>query len=277
MATALLGAPVNSLAPSEFVQWIDIMGINSLKVPAVKALGLISLYLTGSDGIEASAAERLRFIDAEVGIIWIDQTSSLSVLASGLGAVGDIEAGAGTFLAAANAAKSRAKRGQHTTFYISQDPWQGFKDYLAANGVNMSLVNFGIANYNDSEVTAEEFMSLHPDVVYVQYGDNVTNRNTVVPGTNPQLTLGDVSADIDVGRYSWAKQFYPVVPVPPTPPPHHGLYEHELAGRSFNAFATLRGANGRAMAERSIPLWDQSDWTAFLNTPLHVAAFTENP
>lgn len=274
MATALLGTSFDATAPPEFVQWIDIMGINSLKVPATKSLGLISLYATGSQGIEANAQERLRFIDAEVGIIWIDQTPSLAALAAGLAVIGDIEAFAGTFLAAANAAKARAKRNEYTTFYISQDPWQGFKDYLVANGANMSLVNFGIANYNDSEVTAEEFMALHPDVVYVQYGDNITNRNTLVPGT--QLTLGDVSADIDVGRYSWAKQFYPAPP-PPPPPPHHGLYEHDLAGRSFYTFANSRGANPKAMAQRSIPLWDTEDWMHFLSTPLHVAAFTENP
>jgi hypothetical protein len=63
---------------------------------SVAASGIITLYATGTDGIEATAAEIARFKNAGVGVVLIDQTPSLSVFAAGLADIADVEQFAGT-------------------------------------------------------------------------------------------------------------------------------------------------------------------------------------
>jgi hypothetical protein len=196
---------------SGFIQFVDIMGASSGKVP-VKGPQLIALYATGSDGIEATAAQILRFKNAGVGVILLDQTPSQSVLAVGLADVGDIESLAGTYGAAADACKARASHGWQTTLYVGNGNLAALTDFLKAAGVDMTLVLFGVADYNWSLAEAEQLLDDNSDWAYVQYGDNITNAGTLIPGTD--VTCAAAGCDIDVAKSSWGDQFLPGKPKP---------------------------------------------------------------
>jgi hypothetical protein len=189
-----------------FVQFCDVIGANSGNIPALGAVGLVALYATGTDGIAASAAEVLRFTSAGVGVILIDQTPSLAVFAAGFADVADVENGAGTFGAAAEAVLQRQMHGWQSTIYLAQNnipaQEQAFSDH-----VDRSLVLYGVANWQDSLAQAESALDANERWAYVQYGDPQTNPNSMVPGTN--VPLSRAQADIDVAKADWAYQFMP--------------------------------------------------------------------
>ena len=201
----------------DFVGFVDVIGANSGKVPAVPALKIIALYATGSGIIEETAAEIARFRNAGVGVVLIDQTPSQSVLAAGLADIGDIESLAGTYTAAAAACKARAKHGWQTTLYVGYDNLDALRSALGSAGVDMNLVQFGVADYNWSVETAESYLNGNADWAYCQYGDNITNADTKIPGTD--TTCGEAACDIDVAKATWANQFLPKAPVSAFPTP----------------------------------------------------------
>jgi hypothetical protein len=195
-------------------QFVDVMSENADKVPKVSGT-IIFLYATGSSYIEATAALIASFRAAGVGVGLLDQTQSLSVFAAGMADVADVENGAGTITEAIAAIKQREAHGWQSTIYISYDNLASAKAEIESAGCNMSLVFFGVANYNWSIDEAETLLSQNPDWFYVQYGDNVSNADTEVYGT--KTTAGEASCDVDVGVPAFINQFLTKPPPPPRP------------------------------------------------------------
>jgi hypothetical protein len=187
-----------------YVPFVDVIGANSTKIPAVSALGIIALYATGSDGIEATSAEIARFKNAGVGVVLIDQTPSLSVFAAGLADVADVEQGAGTVDTAVAAILDRQAHGWQSTIYLSYSNLGSLTSAFTSE-VEQDLVLFGVANWSWSQTQAEDVLATNPNWAYCQYGTPDTNPDTLVPGTS--LTLSQVQCDIDVAQGSWADQF----------------------------------------------------------------------
>jgi hypothetical protein len=187
-----------------YVPFVDVIGVNSANIPAVSALGIIALYATGSDGIEATAAEIARFKNAGVGVVLIDQTPSLSVFAAGLADVADVEEGAGTPETAVAAILARQAHGWQSTIYISYNSLDSLIGAFTAD-VDQKRVLFGVANYEWSQAQSEELLSANASWAYCQYGDPDSNPDTLVPGTT--VTLAQAQCDIDVAQASWADQF----------------------------------------------------------------------
>jgi hypothetical protein len=227
-----------------FVGFVDVIAANSSKVPVVKD-GIVALYATGSSIIEATAEEIARFKNGGCGVILIDQTPSQLVLAAGLADVGDIESLAGTYDAAVVACKARAARNWMTTLYVGYDNLGALNTALVDAGVDMSLVRYGVADYNWSVEQAQELLVQNTSWVYVQYGDNLTNANTPIPGSNPVVTCGEASCDIDVADSSWADQFMPQVP---QTTPHEGIVVYAIDGQSVHC--------------RTVTTTDGKKWTA---------------
>jgi hypothetical protein len=234
-----------------YTGFVDVTGVNSVKIPALKAMEFILLYATGTDGIEATAAEIARFRSVGVSVGLIDQTPSLSVFASGIAhvAVADVESGAGTPSTVSAAVLERQARKELSTVYCSQNDLSTVKNALVAAKVDMVGVVFGVANYNLSRAEAEAALASNSDWAYVQYGDPTTNPNTMVPGST--VTLTEAQADIDVANSSWVAQFLP---------PINGPFRQVLhVGETIESFAQARDANTLNLFHRSVPLWTQND------------------
>jgi hypothetical protein len=198
-----------------YVPFVDVTGENSPKIPAVAALGIIALYATGSDGIEATSAEIARFKNAGVGVVLIDQTPSLSVFAAGLADVADVEQGAGTTATAVAAILDRQAHGWQSTIYLDYSSLDSMISAFTSE-VDRSLVLFGVADYTWSQAQSEDLLAANPNWAYCQYGDPESNPDTLVPGTS--LTLSQAQCDIDVAQSGWADQFV-LTPRTPYPTP----------------------------------------------------------
>jgi hypothetical protein len=187
-----------------FVSFIDITGGNFGNAPLVRG-GIRALYATGSGGVQETAGQVAAAKAAGMGVIMIDQTPGLALFATGQADVADIEQGAGTTPALIAAVRARQAHGWQSTAYVSCGSLAALRDALTAAGLDMSLVLFGVADYSWSIADAERLLGENPDWAYVQYGSNLTNPRTLVPGTN--VTLAQAVADINVGRPEWADQF----------------------------------------------------------------------
>jgi hypothetical protein len=187
-----------------YVPFVDVTGENASNIPAVAALGIIALYATGSDGIEATAAEIARFKNAGVGVVLIDQTPSLSVFAAGLADIADVEQGAGTAETALAAILDRQAHGWQSTIYLSYNSLDSLIAALTSE-VDQGLVVYGVANYAWSQAQSEDQLAANASWAYCQYGDPESNPNTLVPGTT--MTLSEAQCDIDIAKSSWADQF----------------------------------------------------------------------
>jgi hypothetical protein len=189
-----------------FVSFIDITGDHASRAPLVKG-GIRAFYFTGTGGVEETPAEITAAKAAGMGIVGIDQTLQLALFASGHADVADIEKGAGTTADLIAAVRQRQGHRWQSTAYVSDSGQPGLKASLAGAGLDMSLVLFGVADYSWSLAEAEALLDAHPDWAYVQYGSNLTNPRTLVPGTD--VTLAQAVADINVARGDWADQFKP--------------------------------------------------------------------
>jgi hypothetical protein len=198
-----------------YVPFVDVTGTNSNNIPAVAALGMIALYATGSDGIEATSAEIARFKNAGVGVVLIDQSPSLSVFAAGLADIADVEQGAGTTQTAVAAILDRQAHGWQSTIYLSYSNLDSMVSAFTSE-VNQDLVLFGVANWSWSQAESEDQLAANANWAYCQYGTPETNPDTLVPGTN--LTLSQAQCDIDIAQASWADQFM-LSPRPAYPTP----------------------------------------------------------
>ncbi len=198
-----------------YVPFVDATGKNCGNIPAVAALGLIALYATGTDGVEATAAEIARFKNAGVGVVLIDQTPSLSVFAAGLADIADVEQEAGTIPTAVAAILDRQAHGRKSTIYLSYSNLDSMISAFTSN-IDRNLVQFGVANYEWSQAQSEDLLAANASWAYCQYGDPQSNPDTLVPGTN--LTLSQAQCDIDIAKGTWADQFL-LTPLTPYPTP----------------------------------------------------------
>ena len=189
-----------------FVPFIDITGDNAANAPLVRG-GIRAYYATGSGGVQETTAQVTAAKAAGMGIVLIDQTPGLALFATGQADVADIEAGAGTTPALIAAVRARQAHGWQSTAYVSYGSLAALRAALTGAGADMSLVLFGVADYSWSIADAERLLGENPDWAYVQYGSNLTNPRTLVPGTD--VTLAQAVADINVGRPEWADQFLP--------------------------------------------------------------------
>jgi hypothetical protein len=236
-------------------------------VPAVKD-SVVALYATGSADIVATAADIQKYRSAGAGVILIDQSPSLEHFLVGDADVADIESGAGTYAAAAEACAARAKNGWQSTLYISESVLAE----LAAQVGNVSGVFYGVADYNWSLAEAEAQLNAHDNWYYVQYGDPESNPTTLVPGTS--VTLRECNADIDVGKTAFTDQFLPSVKPPPPAPTNQNPAPCEGAWRwvvqtgnkqSLIQFAAARGATVLGILKLSSEKLDAANF-AKLNT-----------
>ncbi len=224
---------------STFVPFIDITSANAGRAPFVKG-GIRAYYATGSASIEETAAQVAAAKSAGMGIILIDQKPGLPLFRAGLADVGDIEFLAGTDWDAASAVAQRQTHTWQSTLYVSENALADLKSHIR----NPAGVLYGVANYSWSLTQSTQLLNEHADWAYTQFGDNITNANTLVPGTS--VTCGEAACDIDVAKAAWANQF---LPKPPTPPP--GPVLHWADGtQSLAQIAIVRGTSlGHLLAE----------------------------
>lgn len=189
------------------LNFADAMGIDSRALPAnPSCYRIVMLYATGSDGIEATAAEILRFTSAGVGVVLVDQTDSLAVWAAGLADVADVEYGAGTQAKVIAGAKARQARGWESTVYATLSSADAMTPALKSAGVNMKKLYWGIADWNWSQAQAAAQLAANPSWAFVQWASPQSNPLTVVPGTGGQ-DLSVLNADLDVASERFGAQF----------------------------------------------------------------------
>jgi hypothetical protein len=185
----------------------DSMGVDSRELPANPAYyRFVALYATGTDGIEATASEILRFTSARVGVVMIDQTPSLAVWAAGLADVADVEYGAGTQAQVIAGAKARQARGWESTVYATLASADAMTPALKSAGVNMKRLYWGIADWNWSQAQAAAQLAANPSWAFVQWASPQSNPLTLVPGTGGK-DLQVLNADLDVASEAFGKQF----------------------------------------------------------------------
>jgi hypothetical protein len=189
-----------------FTEFIDITADNAGRVPLVKG-GIRAYYSTGSSWVQETAAQVAAAKTAGMGVVLIDQSPGLAKFATGQADVADIEAGAGTTSALIAAVRARQAHRWQSTAYVSSVSLPALREALTGAGLDMSLVLYGVADYSWSIADAERLLGENPDWAYIQYGSNLTNPRTLVPGTT--MTLAQAVADINVARSEWADQFRP--------------------------------------------------------------------
>ena len=207
---------------NQFTEYSDVTSGDFGRAPLAKGY-VRAVYLTqlGSTAtIEITQAQVDAARAAGVGLMGIDQTPTLDLFASGQSrfgvpcAVADVEFQAGTNTAAHAAVAARQSRGEESVLYVGYGDWPALKAAVA----NPKDVYYVVANWSWSLAAAQNFMTAHPEVRGVQFGDPASNPNTLVPGTN--VTLSMAQQDIDVGLTSWLSTFLPAAPTPkPVPVP----------------------------------------------------------
>jgi hypothetical protein len=234
---------------TDFTEFIDITGSNADRAPLVKG-GLRAYYATGTDGIEETARQIAAAKAAGMGVLLIDQTPSLSVFASGLAQVADIENYAGTITAAVGAVKTREAHGLDSDLYVSYNGLVAVATALLSAVVIAERVRFWIADYNWSLAEAQQFLAQNPNWGAVQYGDPHSNPRTLVPGTS--VMLAQCNADIDVAKAEWAARFMPGLPVPPPAPAAWPVTEEGNSGKRVRVLQYLLRAHGEALVTDSV-------------------------
>lgn len=196
-------------ATSEF---IDIIGANFGRAPLAKGT-CRAVYVTGSGGIEETAAQITALRNAGMGAITIDQTPGLAVFAAGKADCADVEPYAGTDSAAHTAVAERQARGEESTLYVSLANLGA----LDADIADHTGVFYWVADWSWSANQASQLLAAHPTWHAIQFGDPQSNPRTLVPGT--AVDLAQAQCDIDMGDTAWLNGFLPGTPPPPPPPP----------------------------------------------------------
>ena len=179
----------------------------------------VALYVTGSESVASTAADRARFHGS---VVTIDQSPDGDLFATGQADVFDVENEAGTPLAAAAAAERRQKSvtlvkrrqaaGFDSTIYVNAASRADLRAVLAADsGVRLNKVAYWVANWNLSEAEAAD--ELGNDTVAIQWASPSSNPATLVPGTSTSLIQANV--DLSVTLDTW---YPPPEPVPAPAP-----------------------------------------------------------
>lgn len=262
---------------TSFVTFADSMGIDSSHIPAdPKLFKIIALYATGTNGIEATAAEITRFTSAGVGVVLIDQTPSLSVFAAGIAhvAIADVEPGAGTPFAVTQGVKSREAKGIESVIYVDGAQLPAVQADLHQANINLSLVSFGLANWNLSLAEAENLIANDSGLAFVQWASPSSNPLTIVPGTGENLRAANV--DLDVANATWAAQFMIAPQTFPVPPV--GPFWHDLGSETIAAFAASRGGTDPLkMLARSVAAWSPTQQMEIVDKATNMTVLTVNP
>jgi hypothetical protein len=171
----------------------------------------IASYVTGTDGIEATAAQ-FATIARDCGVFRYDQSPTLADFASGNADGADIENGAGTIVSAVDAAQRREANNWYSWFYISSANLTDAR--TAVEGAKLGRVRFIVADWNLSQAEAQTFLAGNDDVDAVQWASPSSNPNTVCPGTS--RTRKQLNFDLNATRAGWFIKASQPVPPPVT-------------------------------------------------------------
>lgn len=202
------------------VPMADTVGPSSKYIPLsfAKAGG----YRTGSAEVIWSAGDVARF--KTTSLVSIDQSASLSEYSQGLADVADVETGAGTIESFIQAAHNRVRLGKSNNLYIDFANLPGAVTAIEGAGLDLAKINFWVADWNMNQAEASAMVGAYHlqlgngkavtiNIVAVQWASPTSNPNTILPGTNPELTLKQSNVDLSETDPNW----FPFVA--PTPPP----------------------------------------------------------
>lgn len=173
----------------------------------------IASYVTGTGGIEASPAQFAE-LATRVGVFRYDQSPTLLEFAAGNADGADIENGAGTIVAAVDAAQKREAMGWYSWFYLSEASLADARTAVA--GSHLTRVRFIVADWSLSQAQAQDFLAANDDTDAVQWASPSSNPNTVCPGTS--RTLAQLNVDLNVTRAGWFVKASNPPPPPKTMP-----------------------------------------------------------
>lgn len=163
-ASLLLGGDVADL--------VDCTGLSFDDVIAT-SIPNMALYVTGNDGIAASASQVDRAKNAGKQLLFIDQSNSPTLdLEADVHVAKDVETGASTIPAAMTISKTRIDAGKDYIIYCDQAVLDRVEQAAAAYGLPPG------------------------EIVAYQYASPTSNPATVLPGTG--LTLRQANADLSV-------------------------------------------------------------------------------
>lgn len=241
-----------------YTEFIDITGGDAARAPLV-AGGLRAYYVTGSDGVEESAAQVSAAEAAGMTVLLIDQTPGLAEFAAGRADIADVESLAGTPAAAAGAIAARIRLGIGLhTLYVSYSSLPALRAAVAG----LPGVCYGVANYGWSVAKAQQLLTENGDWAYCQFGDPMSNPSTLVPGTS--VTLAQANADIDVATEAWAVHFIAAkAPVSPAAPslPVYAAGSRELAYTPGTpGSAMMRGTDVQELQRFIKPAVQPASW-----------------
>jgi hypothetical protein len=165
-------------------------------------------YVTGTGGVDWTTAQ-WDMLAGVVGLFRYDQSPALGMFASGAADCADVEASAGSLIAAVAAAKIREAKGWYSWIYLSYDNLATAREAVATAA--LKSVKFGVADYNLSQLGAEAFLTDNADVAFVQWAAPSSNPSTLCPGSSK--TLSELNCDLNVTRPNWFVKPVPVAPV----------------------------------------------------------------
>lgn len=178
----------------------------------------IASYVTGSSSNPDIIATPAQFatLAERTGVFRYDQSPTLADFAVGKADGADIENGAGTVVAAVDAAQKREAQGWYSWFYLSQSDLADAR--TAVDGAKLTRVQFIVADWSLSQAEAQTFLAGNDDVSAVQWASPSSNPNLVCPGTS--RTLSQLNVDLNVTRAGW---FVKASNPPPPPKTMAGL------------------------------------------------------
>jgi hypothetical protein len=172
----------------------------------------IASYTTGTTSNPDIMATPAQFAElaGRVGVFRYDQSPALLDFAKGIADGADIENGAGTVVAAVDAAQQREANGWYSWFYLSESNLAEAR--TAVEGAKLARVQFIVADWALSQAQAQAFLAANDDVAAVQWASPSSNPGTICPGTS--RTLAQLNVDLNVTRAGW----FVKASNPPPPP-----------------------------------------------------------
>jgi hypothetical protein len=199
------------------IPMVDVTHDSVQRIPADLKIK-IGLYITGSEDIEATLADRDRFADA-AGVVLIDQSDSLDADLGDVKVVKDTEAGASKIPTTVNVVAQRHAAGKGTSPYIATGDLAALLDALRAAGELGPWVTIWEADWNLSE--AEATARLGTDlgngaiIASIQFASPTSNPDTLIPGTS--IALAQANADLSVTLDAWMAKAAPAPKPEPKP------------------------------------------------------------
>ena len=199
------------------IPMVDVTHDSVQRIPADLKIK-VGLYITGSEDIEATLADRDRFADA-AGVVLIDQSDSLDADLGDVKVVKDTEPGASKIPTTVNVVAQRHAAGKGTSPYIATGDLAALLDALRAAGELGPWVTIWEADWNLSE--AEATARLGTDlgngaiIASIQFASPTSNPDTLIPGTS--IALAQANADLSVTLDAWMAKAAPAPSPSPSP------------------------------------------------------------